>query len=210
MLRGDDRVTNAVDAAPGFVRVHDTPLGHLLRLLESLTAKGQVILLLYIGVLHLLDHLLIFPKVADEVLQALGFVLLVLAEQLLLIYQVVLISPEPLNLMIELLELMCLLLLLHCDLIGLLRPRLLQLGQVRHQPVVLLLMKLQLLLLRLRRPLLLLKLHSILMHGITIEELFIAPEADGSSALPSWIVQRIWPRLRQACGTVQCPAETAT
>ena len=93
MLRGDERVTYAVDAAPGFVRVHDTPLGHLLRLLESLTAKGQVILLLHIGVLHLLDHLLIFPKVADEVLQSLAFVLLVLPEQLLLIYQVVLISP---------------------------------------------------------------------------------------------------------------------
>jgi hypothetical protein len=76
------------------------------------------------------------------VLQALGFVLLVLPEQLLLIYQMILISPEPLNLLIELLELMSLLLLLHGDLIGLLRPRLLQLGQVSHQPVVLLLIKL--------------------------------------------------------------------
>ena len=89
-------------------------------------------------------------------LQPLRLVLLVLPEQLLLIYQVVLISPEPLNFLIKLLELMSLLLLLHGDLIGLLRPRLLQLGQVGHQPVVLLLMKLELLLLRLRRPLLLL------------------------------------------------------
>ena len=75
-------------------------------------------------------------------LQPLGFVLLVLPEQLLLIYQVVFISPEPLYLLIELLELVCLLLLLHSDLIGLLRPRLLQLGQVSHQPVILLLIKL--------------------------------------------------------------------
>jgi hypothetical protein len=51
---------------------------------------------------------------------------------------------------------MSLLLLLHGDLIGLLRPRLLKLGQVGHQPVVLFLVKLELLLLRLRRPLLLL------------------------------------------------------
>ena len=122
----------------------------------------------------------------------------------------VLISPEPLNLLIELLELMCLLLLLHSDLIGLLRPRLLQLGQVSHQPVVLLLIKLKLLLLRLRRPLLLLELHSILMHGVTIEELLIAPEAYGPSAFPRRVVLRVGPRLREACGTVQCPAETAT
>jgi hypothetical protein len=141
-LRGDDRIVHAVYAAPGFLRVHDSPLGHLLRFLEPLTAERQIILLLPIGVLHLLNHLLIFPQVADEVLQALGFVLLVLPEQLLLIYQMILISPEPLNLLIELLELMSLLLLLHGDLIGLLRPRLLQLGQVSHQPVVLLLIKL--------------------------------------------------------------------
>ena len=75
-------------------------------------------------------------------LQALGFVLLILPEQLLLIYQMILISPEPLYLLIKLLELVCLLLLLHGNLIGLLRPRLLQLGQVSHQPVVLLLIKL--------------------------------------------------------------------
>jgi hypothetical protein len=129
------------------------------------------------------------------VLQALGFVLLILPEQLLLIYQMILISPEPLYLLIELLELVCLLLLLHSDLIGLLRPRLLQLGQVSHQPVVLLLIKLKLLLLSLRRPLLLLELHSILMHGVTIEELLIASEAYGPSALPRRVVLRVGPRL---------------
>ena len=62
----------------------------------------------------------------------------------------------------------------------------------------------------LRRPLLLLELHSILMHGIAIEELLIAPEAYGPSALPGWVVLRVGPRLREASGTVQCPAETAT
>ena len=156
MLRGDDRLIHAVYAAPGFLRVHDSPLGHLLRLLEPLTAECQVILLLHIRILHLLDHLLILPHVTDEVLQPLRLVLLVLPEQLLLIYQVVLISPEPLDFLIKLLELMSLLLLLHGDLVGLLRPRLLELGQVGHQPVVLFLVKLELLLLRLRRPLLLL------------------------------------------------------
>ena len=143
MLRGDDGFVHAVEAAPDLIRVDDSPpLGHLLRLLEPLTAEGQVILLLPIGVLHLLDHLLILHQVAEEVLQALGFVLLVLPEQLLLIDQVVLISPQPLNFLIKLLESVCLLLLLHGDIIGLLSPRLLELGQVGHQPVVLLLMKL--------------------------------------------------------------------
>lgn len=64
--------------------------------------------------------------------------------------------------------------------------------------------------LRLRRPLLLLELHSILMHGVTIEELLIATEAYGPSALPGRVVLRVGPRLREASGTVQCPAKTAT
>ena len=48
------------------------------------------------------------------------------------------------------------------------------------------------------------------MHGIAIEELLIAPEAYGASALPGRVVLGVRPGLRQACGTVQCPAETAT
>jgi hypothetical protein len=47
-------------------------------------------------------------------------------------------------------------------------------------------------------------------HGIAIEELLIAPEAYGASALPGRVVLGVRPGLRQACGTVQCPAETAT
>ena len=48
------------------------------------------------------------------------------------------------------------------------------------------------------------------MHGIAIEELFIAPEAYGPSALPGRVVLGVGPGLRQACGAVECPAETAT
>ena len=48
------------------------------------------------------------------------------------------------------------------------------------------------------------------MHGIAIEELLIASEAYGASAFPGRIVLGVRPGLRQACGTVQCPAETAT
>jgi hypothetical protein len=97
-----------------------------------------------------------------------ALVLFVLAEQLLLVYKVVLISPEAFDLLIDLVELVGLLLPFEGDLVGLLLAGLFKLGQVRHQPVVLLFVKLELLLLRLRRALLLLQLHCILMHGIPI------------------------------------------
>ena len=98
--------------------------------------------LLCAGVNHFLDHFLVLAEVANQVLHPASLVLLVLAEQLLLVYQVILISPEPLNLLVDLIELMCLFLSLECDLVGLLLAGLLQLGQVRHQPVVLLLVEL--------------------------------------------------------------------
>jgi len=76
------------------------------------------------------------------VLDPTRLVLLVLPEELLLIYQVVFISPEPLDLLIEPLQVMPLLLPPDRDLPGLLLPCLLQLGQISHQPVVLLLVEL--------------------------------------------------------------------
>jgi hypothetical protein len=120
---------------------------------------------------------------------------------------VVLFSPESLNLLVDLFELMCLLLPLDSDLIGLLLSRLLQLGQVSHQPVVLLLVELQLLLLSLRRTLLLLQLHCILMHGITIQEFLIAAQTDGTPTFSGRVVLGVGAGLRETGRAIQGTAK---
>ena len=75
---------------------------------------------------------------------------------------------------------------------------LLQLGQVGHQPVVLVLIELQLLLLSLVSAFLLLQLHRVLVHRISVQEFFIARQTNHAASLTGRIVHRVGPRFVEA------------
>ena len=136
-----------------------------------------------------------------------GLVLFLLADDLLLRDHVVLVPPESLDLARELLHLKLHLLLLELYVVRLLMLHLLELGQVAHQPVVLVLVELQLLLLRLVRALLLLQLHRVLVHRVPVQELLRARQADEPASLTRRVVHRVRTRLVQARTAVQGTAE---
>jgi len=96
------------------------------------------------------------------------FVILVLFELLLLIYQMIFLSSKSFNFLVELLKLEILLLFLYLYLTLLRVTGLLQRCQICHQSVVFLFMKFELFLLCLGRTLFLLKFNSVFMHGISI------------------------------------------
>jgi hypothetical protein len=136
-----------------------------------------------------------------------SLVLFLLADDLLLRDHIVLVPPEPFDLGRELLHLKLHLLLLELYVVRLLMLHLLEIGQVAHQPVVLVLVELQLLLLRLVRALLLLQLHRVLVHRVPVQELLRARKADETASLTRRVVHRVRTRLVQARTAVQGTAE---
>ena len=86
----------------------------------------------------------------------------------------------------------------------------LEFGEVAHEAVVLLLVELELLLLGLAGALALLQLDRVLVHGVPVEELLVAGDADLAPTLPRRVVHRVRPRLVQARPAVQSPAELTT
>ena len=70
---------------------------------------------------------------------------------------------------------------------------LLQLREILHQPIVLVLVELELLLLRLVRALLLLQLHCVLVHRVTVQELLIARNTYLPTSLASRVVHGVGP-----------------
>lgn len=143
-------------------------------------------------------------------LSTFAFVILILFKELLLIYQMILISSQSLDLLIQLFQLESLFLLLHLDLTVLSVSRLLQRCQICHQSVVFFFVKFEFFLLCLRGALLLFQFDRVLVHGISVQEFLIATQTDGATALTGRVVLGVGARLRQASGTILGAAELAT
>ena len=174
---------------------------------EKLSVNGHVVGLIDQFLCVSLDVPASLLYVSLDCLDLPCLVLFLLADHLLLRDHIVLVPPESLDLAGELLHLKLHLLLLELYVVRLLMLHLLELGQVAHQPVVLVLVELQLLLLRLVRPLLLLQLHRVLVHRVPVQELLRASQADEPASLTRRVVHRVRTRLVQARTAVQGTAE---
>lgn len=91
--------------------------------------------------------------------------------------------------------------------IALLLFHLLELREVPHEPIVLVLVELEFLLLCLARPLPLLQLHRVLVHRVPVQELLVARHTDLAPSFTSRVVHRVRPRLVETRAAVQGPTE---
>lgn len=149
-----------------------------------------------------LDILVRLLYIRDYLVNFLRLVLFLLPYQLLLSDQVILFAPESFNLIGGLLLHVGDLLPLDGDVVALLMLDLLQLGEVPHEPIVLVLVELELLLLRLARALPLLQLHRVLVHRVAVQKLLAARHADLTASFTRRVVHRVGTRLVEAGATV--------
>lgn len=135
---------------------------------------------------------------------------MLLVKLLLLLDVIFLLLSQLLDVPLHLLQLKGCILLSQRQLITLLGLYLLELCEIIHQSVISLFIRLQVLLLSLGGPFFQLQLQSVLVHGISIEELLVACDTDVSATLLCWVIHGIRARLGQTIRAVHCPTELTT